>query len=57
MMMQDWHHPYSRQQAAFPMNYLRDFKFWPSVRRIDNAYGDRHLFCACPPISSDQAQQ
>ncbi len=57
MIIKDWHHTYSREQAAFPMNYLRDFKFWPSVRRIDNAYGDRHLFCACPPMSSDQAQQ
>ena len=45
-----WDHPYSRDQAAFPAPWLRDHKFWPSVARIDNVYGDRNLFCACPPI-------
>jgi glycine dehydrogenase len=48
----DWKHPYSREQAAFPATYLRDYKFWPSVGRIDNAYGDRNLVCTCPPIES-----
>jgi glycine dehydrogenase len=48
----DWKHPYSREQAAFPATYLRDYKFWPSVGRIDNAYGDRHLVCTCPPVES-----
>ena len=46
----EWSHPYSRQQAAWPMPWLRDAKFWPSVGRIDNTYGDRHLVCSCPPM-------
>ena len=47
-----WPHPYSREQAAYPLPYLRDAKFWPSVARIDNPYGDRNLICACPPIEA-----
>ncbi len=43
----DWNHPYSRETAAFPLPWLRTNKFWPSVRRVDNVYGDRHLFCTC----------
>jgi glycine dehydrogenase len=46
----EWTHPYSRQRAAFPMYH--DDKFWPSVGRLDDAYGDRNLFCTCPPMSS-----
>ena len=46
----EWTHPYSRSQAAFPLPYLREKKFWASVGRVDNAYGDRNLVCACPPI-------
>ena len=45
-----WDRPYSREQAAFPAPWLRHYKFWPSVARIDNVYGDRNLFCSCPPI-------
>jgi glycine dehydrogenase len=45
-----WSHPYSREQAAYPSSWLRERKYWPPVARIDNAYGDRHLFCACPPM-------
>jgi glycine dehydrogenase len=45
-----WDRPYSREQAAFPAPWTRDHKFWPSVARIDNVYGDRNLFCSCPPI-------
>ena len=45
-----WPHKYSRQQAAYPAPWLRDHKFWPHVGRIDNPWGDRNLFCACPPI-------
>jgi len=45
-----WSHPYSREQAAYPAEWLKDSKFWPSVGRVDNAYGDRNLVCACPPI-------
>jgi len=44
----EWNHPYSREQAAFPTEWLRHYKFWPPVARIDNVYGDRHLCCACP---------
>ncbi len=47
-----WTHPYSRQQAAFPLPYVRANKFWPAVARIDNPYGDRNLICACPPIEA-----
>jgi glycine dehydrogenase len=46
----DWSHPYTRQQAAFPASWVRERKFWPPVARIDNAYGDRNLMCVCPPI-------
>ncbi len=45
-----WTHPYSREQAAYPLPGLRLRKFWPPVSRIDNPYGDRNLMCACPPI-------
>jgi len=45
-----WDRPYSREQAAFPASWLRDYKFWPSVARIDNVYGDRNLFCSCVPL-------
>ena len=46
----EWTHPYSREQAAFPLPFLASHKFWPSVGRIDNPYGDRNLFCSCPPV-------
>jgi glycine dehydrogenase len=47
-----WDHPYSRENAAFPAPWTREHKFWPSVARIDNVYGDRNLFCSCPPIEA-----
>jgi glycine dehydrogenase len=47
-----WPHPYSREEAAFPLPYVRAHKFWPSVARIDNPHGDRNLICACPPIET-----
>ncbi len=47
----DWPHPYSRDQAAFPLPFVRAHKHWPSVGRIDNPYGDRNLMCTCPPIA------
>src|SRR5690606_8335520 len=47
-----WEFPYTRQKAAFPMSYLLENKFWPSVRRVDDAYGDRNLICTCVPIES-----
>ena len=46
----DWSHPYSREEAAYPASYTKDNKFWPAVGRVDNAYGDRNLVCSCPPI-------
>ena len=48
----DWAHPYSRDEAAFPAGVDRTSKYWPPVRRIDQAYGDRNLVCACPPIEA-----
>ena len=48
----DWKHTYSRETAAFPIGYLHDWKFWPSVGKIDNTHGDRNLICTCPPIES-----
>jgi glycine dehydrogenase len=46
-----WERPYSREQAAYPEEWTRDYKFWPAVARIDNVYGDRNLFCSCPPMT------
>jgi len=48
----DWRHPYTREQAAFPLPFVRAVKFWPSVGRIDNPYGDRNLMCSCPPVAA-----
>src|SRR5437899_4828312 len=50
-----WNRPYSREQAAFPLPWVRDRKFWPAVSRIDDAYGDRNLVCTCPPMESYSA--
>ncbi|HEX8270702.1 MAG TPA: aminomethyl-transferring glycine dehydrogenase [Flavobacterium sp.] len=47
-----WDFPYSREKAAFPLEYISDNKFWPSVRRVDDAYGDRNLICSCAPIEA-----
>lgn len=52
IMDENWARPYSKNEAAFPVSSLRDHKFWPSVNRVDNVYGDRNLFCACPAIES-----
>ncbi len=48
----EWIYPYSRQEAAFPLEYISDNKFWPSIRRVDDAYGDRNLICTCDPIEA-----
>jgi glycine dehydrogenase len=48
----DWQRAYTREEAVFPQPWVAANKFWPSVNRIDNVYGDRNLFCACPPIES-----
>ncbi|MEP6805579.1 MAG: glycine dehydrogenase (aminomethyl-transferring), partial [Flavobacterium sp.] len=47
-----WEFPYTREQAAFPLEYIADNKFWPSVRRADDAFGDRNLICSCAPIEA-----
>lgn len=47
-----WKKPYSREKAAYPLTWIRDNKFWPSVSRVDNAYGDRNLVCSCAPIEA-----
>ena len=47
-----WSHPYSRDTAAFPLPYIRTHKFWPSVARVDDAYGDKNLMCSCPSIEN-----
>ncbi|NVJ89136.1 MAG: aminomethyl-transferring glycine dehydrogenase [Flavobacteriaceae bacterium] len=46
----DWDFPYTREQAAYPLEYVAENKFWPSIRRVDEAYGDRNLICSCNPI-------
>ncbi|WP_452221865.1 aminomethyl-transferring glycine dehydrogenase [Lacinutrix salivirga] len=48
----EWLLPYSREKAGFPLEYVNDNKFWPSVRRVDDAYGDRNLICSCAPIEA-----
>jgi glycine dehydrogenase len=48
----EWDHVYPRSQAAYPSAWTREWKFWPSVRRVDNAYGDRNLVCSCPPVEA-----
>lgn len=50
----EWDHPYSREEAAFPADWVRENKFWPFVARVDNAYGDRNLVCNCLPIDAYQ---
>ncbi len=52
-----WDHPYSREQAAWPANWTRQQKFWPSVARIDSVYGDRNLFCTCPPMEEFESNE
>ena len=51
-----WDHAYTRREAAWPAPSTREWKFWPPVRRVNNAYGDRNLICACPPIESYESE-
>ena len=51
----NWDRPYSRSQAAFPLSYVRERKFWPSVSRVNNTHGDRNLVCTCEPVESYMA--
>ena len=50
----EWDRPYSREKAAFPISYLNNNKFWPTIGRVNNTYGDRNLVCTCEPVSSYQ---
>jgi glycine dehydrogenase len=56
VMAEAWTHPYSREQAAFPLPFVKARKYWPPVKRVDNVYGDRNLVCTCAPLES-YAQQ
>ena len=51
-----WDRKYARTQGAFPLDSLRSNKYWPPVGRIDQAYGDKHLICSCPPLEDDQKE-
>lgn len=53
----EWSHPYTRQQAAFPLYYVTQNKFWPAVARVNNTYGDRNLICTCEPVSAYMEQE
>ncbi|KQV99449.1 aminomethyl-transferring glycine dehydrogenase [Rhizobacter sp. Root1221] len=58
LMKAEWPHPYSREEAAYPVRSLRQQKYWAPVGRVDNVYGDRNLFCSCVPVSAyDDAQE
>ena len=48
----EWNYPYSRRKAVFPLDYVMRNKFWPSVARVNNTYGDRNLICTCEPVAS-----
>lgn len=50
LLSDDWNYPYTREKAAYPLEWVKENKFWPSVSRIDSAYGDRNLICSCNPI-------
>jgi glycine dehydrogenase len=52
LLTEGWNRPYSRETAAFPLPYVRENKFWPSVSRINNTHGDRNLVCTCEPVAS-----
>jgi glycine dehydrogenase len=52
----EWKHAYSREQAAYPAEWVREHKFWPPVSRVDNAYGDRNLVCTCEPVEAFAAE-
>ncbi len=51
LMSSDWKNNYTREQAAFPLNWVKQNKFWPTVGRVDNAFGDKNIVCSCPPLS------
>ena len=51
VMAETWTHAYTREMAAFPLASLKHQKYWPPVARVDNAWGDRNIMCACPPVT------
>ncbi|OJW12904.1 aminomethyl-transferring glycine dehydrogenase [Mucilaginibacter sp. 44-25] len=53
----EWEHPYTRQKAAYPLPYVAQFKFWPSVGRVNDTYGDRTLICSCPPLTDYEFEE
>lgn len=53
----EWEHPYTRQKAAFPLPYVAAYKFWPSVGRVNDTYGDRTLICSCPPLEDYEFEE
>jgi glycine dehydrogenase len=53
----EWDHPYTRQKAAFPLPYVATYKFWPSVGRVNDTYGDRTLICSCPPLTDYEFEE
>ena len=52
LLAEEWDRPYTREQAAYPAPWLRDYKFWPPVGRVDDTWGDRNLSCSCPPMEA-----
>jgi glycine dehydrogenase len=54
LLQSAWDRPYTREDAAYPLPYLREKKMWPSVARVDDAYGDTNLFCTCPPVEASE---
>lgn len=56
LLSNDWDRPYTREQAAYPLPWLRERKFWPSVARLDDSYGDLNLFCTCDPVSKQEGE-
>lgn len=52
LLTSEWNRPYTREKAAYPLPWLREKKFWPSVARVDDTYGDTNLFCTCSPVES-----
>ncbi|RSL86331.1 hypothetical protein CEP51_002848 [Fusarium floridanum] len=54
LVSSEWDRPYSREEAAYPLPWLREKKMWPSVARVDDAYGDTNLFCTCPPVEGSE---
>ena len=54
---EEWSHPYSREQGAFPAPWVEERKFWPTIARVDNVYGDRNIVCSCPPMESYEFEE